>query len=103
MHRRPVEVASIYDVKAHPLELLGNIVRVISAVVEFWRRPVCAVANHERDTRFGSARLGEEADSEHETKRQASDRYVHIQTPDAGRIFEKRHDFNVQSSSCGRE
>src|SRR5580693_2774076 len=100
MHRRPVEVAAIDDGKAHALELLGNIVRIISAVAELRRRLVCAIANHERDTLFGSARLGEEADSEHETKREASDRYVHIHNP--GRIFQLRSDFNAKPSLCGR-
>ena len=43
-----------------------------------------AIADHERDALFGSARLDEQAEREHETKSEAPDRDLH--THDRRRI-----------------
>jgi len=37
LHRRPVEIAAIYNGKAQSLELFGNIVGIISAVAKLGR------------------------------------------------------------------
>jgi hypothetical protein len=74
LHRRPVEIAAIYHGKAQSLELFGNIVGIISAVAKLGHRAVGTIADHQRDTLFGSAGLGEEADGKHETNGEASGR-----------------------------
>ena len=84
IHRRPVEVTAFDDGKAHALELLGYIVRIVSAVVELWHRAVCAIADHERDALFSGACLGHQAERDHQTNSEASDRGIY--THDRRRI-----------------
>ena len=77
IHRRSVEVAAVDDGKAHALELLGYIVRIVTAVVELWHRAVCTIADHEGDARFGGARFGQQAERDHKTNSEASDRGIY--------------------------
>src|SRR4051794_13761399 len=84
IHRRSVEVAAVDDGKAHALELLGYIVRIVTVVVELRPRAVCAIADHESDARFSGARLGQQAEHDHKTNSEAPDRGIY--THDRRRI-----------------
>ena len=48
-------------------------------LLEFRHRAVCAIADHERDARFGGACLGQQAERDHQTNSEAPDRgaYTH--------------------------
>jgi hypothetical protein len=93
IHPRPVEVAAVDDGKADALELLGDIVRIVTAILELWHRAVCTIADHESDARFGGARLGQQAERDHKTNSEAPDRGIY--THDRRRIGQLRPDFNV--------
>ena len=101
LHRRPVEIAAIYHGKAQSLELFGNIVGIISAVAQLGNRAVGTIADHERDTLFSSAGLGEEAGGEHQTKRKTSDQEIHIHNP--GSLFEVGPVFNARPRDGSRQ